>query len=189
MLIIETNFNYIESEEESMHLYRRTIPSIARDIIRELNFNKLIEVDADKIGEAELDISAVIVEHMNAEDRVSKEAVTTMIKRGLSDERFFQVKKSVADARGLKLGEEGVDFILNQILEVLFSSSSVAEIFADDNKLRLAIKNIISKYINTSEDISKEARMRLKNIKEGSSDWEIEYPRIVAQIKRQRGLI
>ena len=35
----------------------------------------------------------------------------------------------------------------------------------------------------------REARNRLKNLREGTPEWEIEYPRVVAHLKRQKGLI
>ena len=39
------------------------------------------------------------------------------------------------------------------------------------------------------EELDKEARNRLKNLREGTPEWEIEYPRVVAALKRQKGLV
>ncbi len=171
-----------------MHLYRKVVPKIARDVIRTFTSQQLIEVEDGRMEEAELDLAAVMVEYLNAEDRVAKEARDVLARRGLGQERFAQLKKSIGDARGIKVGEEGLDYVLAQLLEALFSSKNIAEIFAEDHDLRKVIKEIIMKYLSVPEELDRDARARLKNLREGSPEWDIEYPRVVAQLKRQRGL-
>jgi len=171
-----------------MQLYRKIIPKIARDTMRTLSSQKLIEIEDGKQDEAELDMAAVMVEYLNTDDRINKEARDLLAKRGLSYDRFMQAKKSIAEMRGFKVGEEGLDYILRQLCEVLFASKNVAEVYADDPEIRKAIKDIMGKYLSISEALDKEARARLKNIREGSPEWEIEYPRMIAQLKKQKGL-
>jgi len=76
-----------------MRLYRKILPKIARDVVRTLNAKQLIEVEEGRTDEAELDIAAVMVEYLNEEDRISKEARDALNRRGLGFERFTQVKK------------------------------------------------------------------------------------------------
>ena len=59
-----------------------------------------------------------------------------MARRGFSQDRFAQVKKSLAEARGFKLGDDGIDYVLSQMLEALFNSKNIAEVYADDKALR-----------------------------------------------------
>jgi len=169
-----------------MRLYRKVIPKIARDIISTLNSTETIEVEEDRLGEAELDLAAVMVEHLNAEDRIIKETKDALAKRQLGFDRFPQMVKAIADARGIKLGSLGLENVHNQILEALFSSKNIVEVYAEDNELRKTVKNIMDKYLSISEEVDKEARNRLKNVREGTHAWEIEYPRMVAQLKRQK---
>lgn len=171
-----------------MRLYRKIVPKIARDVIRALDAKNLIEVEDGKIEEAELDLAAVMVEHLNGEDRINKEARETLSRRGLGQERFPQVRKSLAELRGVKIGEEGMEDLLSQLLEALFASKNIAEIFGEDQDLRKLINETMLGYLSISESIDKEARARLKNIREGSPEWEIEYPRVVAQLKQNRGI-
>ena len=63
------------------------------------------------------------------------------------------------------------------------------EIYAEDNDLRLLMKGAIQKFTNVDEEIEREARSRLRNLREGTPEWEIEFPRAVAMIKRQKGLL
>jgi uncharacterized protein len=171
-----------------MQLYRKIIPKIARDTIRVLGAQKLIEIEDGKQDEAELDLAAVMVEYLNAEDRINKEARDLLNRRGLSSDRFVQAKKNVAQIHGLKVGDEGLDHVLDQICEALFASKNIAEIFAEDIELRKNIRDIMDRYLCISEDLDAEARRRLKNLREGSPEWDIEYPRMIAQLKRQKGL-
>ncbi len=172
-----------------MRLYRKIIPKIAREIIRTFHSKNEIEVEDGRMDEAELDLAAVMVEYMNEEERLVAEAKETMARRGFSQERFSQVKKSLAEARGFKLGEDGVEFVLNQMLEALFSSKNIAEVYADDKGLRVFMKTVFEKYMGVDEELDREARNRLKNLREGTPEWEIEYPRVVAALKRQKGLV
>jgi hypothetical protein len=171
-----------------MHLYRKVVPKIARDIVRTLSNSKQIEVEEGKLDEAELDLAAVMVEYLNAEDRIVKEAQDSLHRRNLGQERFPQLKKSIAEARGVKIGEEGIEYVIQQLVEALFASKNVAEVFAEDFELRKVINETMAKYLAISEELDKEARARIKNLREGTPEWDIEYPRIVAQIKRQKGL-
>lgn len=171
-----------------MHLYRKVVPRIARDLIRTMMAQKLIEVEEDKVEEAQLDLASVMVEYLNAEEQVVKEAKEMLQKRGLGMERFNQAKKSLAEARNIRIGEEGLEDVLNQLLEILFASRNIEEIYAEDRELRKFIKETVLKYLSVSEQVDQEARARLKNLREGTYEWDIEYPRMVAQIKRQQGL-
>jgi hypothetical protein len=46
----------------------------------------------------------------------------------------------------------------------------------------------MNKSLKVTEEVEQEARSRLKNVKEGTPEWDIEYPRMLAQVKRQKGL-
>ncbi len=172
-----------------MRLYRKIIPKIARDIIRTLSSREEIEIEDGRLDEAELDLAAVMVEYMNDEERIVAETKETMARRGFSPDRFSQVKKSLAEARGFKAGDEGMAYIIEQILEVLFASRNIAEIYADDQALRAFMKETIEKYTVVDDELDREARARLRNLREGTPEWEIEYPRMVNQLKRQKGLL
>lgn len=171
-----------------MALYRKVIPKIARDVIRTLCSQEAIEVDESRLSEAELDLAAVIVGHLDAEEEISREAADTLVRLGMPKDRFSQMKQRFAERRGIKIGEEGIEYLLGQLLEALFASKNIEEIFADDVELRKIIKECMIKALKVSEEVEQEARSRLKNVREGTPEWDIEYPRMIAQVKRQKGL-
>jgi hypothetical protein len=172
-----------------MRLYRKIIPKIAREIIRTLHSRQQVEVEDGRMDEAELDLAAVMVEYMNEEERIVTEAKDTIARRGFSQDRFAQVKKSLAEARGFKIGDDGIEHVIHQMLEALFASKNIAEVFADDQEIRRFMRETVDKYTSVNEDLDREARNRLKNLREGTAEWEIEYPRMIAHLKRQKGMI
>ena len=172
-----------------MRLYRKIIPKIAKDSIKSLSAAGLIEIEPSKVEEAELDMAGVMVEYLDTDERLTEQARELLSRRGLGADRFAQAKKTLADAKRFKIGEEGFDYILTQLVEALLASKNVEEVFGEDVELRKGLKEAIGKYASIPEELDKEARQRLKNLREGSPEWEIEYPRVIAQIKRQKGLI
>lgn len=171
-----------------MRLYRRIIPKMSKEIIAKLRADGDVEIDDQKLEEAELDVAAILVEYCNAEDRLNQETRDALSRKGLSAERFAQVKRGLAEAKGHKTGEEGAEYVINQILEALMHSRNVEEVFAEDHEMRRKITESMRKYLGIDEDIDREARSRLKNLREGTADWDMEYERIVSQLKRARGI-
>lgn len=171
-----------------MRLYRKIIPKIAKDSIRALSAAGLIEIEEGKAEEAELDLAGVMVEYLDADERLTEQAKDLLNRRGLGADRFVQAKKTLADTKNFKIGEEALDYILDQLSEALLASKNIGEVFGEDHELRKIMKEVMDKYASIPEDLDKEARQRLKNLREGSPEWEIEYPRAIAQLKRQKGL-
>src|SRR5579871_2127495 len=123
-----------------MALYRKVIPKIAKDVIRTLCSKQAIVVDEAHLAEAELDLAAVIVGHLDAEEAISKEAADTLVRLGMPKDKFNQMKQRFAERRGIKIGEDGIDFLLNQLVEALFASKNIEEIFEEDVELRRIIR-------------------------------------------------
>ena len=171
-----------------MRLYRKIIPKISKEIMSNLRADGDLEVDDQKLEEAELDLAAILVEYCNAEDRLNQETRDALSRRGLSPDRFAQVKKGLAEARQHKTGEEGLEYVINQMLEGMMHSRNVEEVFAEDHEMRKKVHLVMMKYLGIDEEIDREARSRLKNLREGSAEWDIEYEKLVGQLKRARGL-
>lgn len=161
---------------------------MSKEIISTLRSDGDLEIEDQKLEEAELDIAAILVEYCNAEDRLNQETRDTLSRRGLSAERFSQVKKGLADARQHKTGEEGLEFVINQMIEAMMQSRNIEEVFAEDHEIRRKIQLTLIKYLGIDEEIDREARGRLKNMREGSAEWDIEYEKVVGQLKRARGI-
>jgi hypothetical protein len=172
-----------------MRLYPKVIPVISRETIQRLMQDGDIEVEAMRVADAEMDLSAIMREYLTNEERVNQATREALERRGYDYSKFNQVKREMADVRGFKMGDEGVDYIINQMIEFLLISRNVEEVYAADNVLRQKIFVTMKKHLDVDDEIDREARARLKHLQEGTSAFDIEYNKTVEQIRRARGLI
>ena len=64
----------------------------------------------------------------------------------------------------------------------------IDEVFADDATLRRKLRDIVKKHMTVDDELDKEVRQRIKNLEEGSQTWDIEYNRVLEQMKNKLGL-
>src|SRR6195256_1977597 len=172
-----------------MRLYPKVIPVISRESIQQLMQDGDVEVEAMRVADAEMDLSAILKEYLAAEERVNQATREALERRGYDHSKFNQVKREMADVRGFKMGDDGVDYIINQMIEFLLISRNVEEVFAEDHTIRRKIYQVFKKHLDVDEDIDREARSRLKHLSEGTQAWEVEYQKTVEQIRRNKGLV
>jgi uncharacterized protein len=170
-----------------MKLYRRLIPKISKDIVRGLLAESLIDIEDGHRDEAELDVAGVLVEHLNAEEKLANDARDEMERRNLPQEKYGLVKRALAEQRKLKIGDESLDFILDRIVASLYDSTHVSEVFAEDHEIRRRAREILAKYAGVDEELDKEARSRLRNLREGTPEWDVEYQKTIKQMRTLKG--
>jgi len=171
-----------------MRIYRKIVPKIAKDIVRSLLLHKAIEVKDGHRDEAELDIAAVVVEYLDALDLLNHDAHEALQRHSLGPENLGRVKRSLADARKIILGEGAEEHVIERLLSGVFNSKNVEEVFAEDNDIRKVVKEALDKYVGVDEELDREVRGRLKNLREGTSEWEVEYGRLVEQMRHAKSL-
>jgi hypothetical protein len=169
-----------------MRLYSGKIPVIGTELVKSL-------VDAGDIAvsdkaEAELDVQAVLKEYLRLEREITDRAKDVLQKRNLPYEQFGKVKRALAGEKGFGLGDEGLEWMTNQMIESFMQSPHIEEIFAEDAVLRKKMADILKRHMMVEEEIDAEVRKRIKNLEEGTATWEVEYNKAVDQIKRNRGL-
>jgi hypothetical protein len=175
------------SIEVIMRLYSGQFNLIANDIIKALLEAELLELDNGKRQEAELDIVGVLREYVRTDREISAKARDLTINDGKQAE--MQMKRRLAKEKGFKLGDEGIDYLVSQILETFMQSDHVEEIFGSDRDLRARINPIIKRYTASRDDeVDKEVRSKIKNLEEGSSAWNIEYERAMERVQKNKGL-
>jgi len=178
-----------ERTSGNMKLYPKIIPSIARDTIATLMAEGDIEVETMRVADAEMDMAAILQEYLASEERVNQATREALERRGYDHSRFNSVKREMADVRGFKMGDEGIDYIINQMIEFLLISRNVEEVFAEDRVIRKKIYQVFKKHLDVDEDIDREDRSRLKHLSEGTQAWEVEYQKTVEQIRRNKGML
>ena len=171
-----------------MRIYRKVIPKISKDVIRSLLANRAIEVEDGRRDEAELDVAGVLVEYLNALDRISTDAHDALQRHGLAMESLGRVKRSLAESRRVATGESALEYVIDRIIDALFNSKNIEEVFAEDLELRGMVQESIRKYLGVDEELDREVRGRLKNLREGTSEWEVEYGRLIDQMRHSKAL-
>lgn len=164
-----------------MRLYRGKVEPIAEDILRTLRAAGDIEVEEE--SEAKLDIEAVLKEYLRLEREITEEAKTRMEVRGLSYGQLGRVKSQVSKERGAPQHDEILPYLLDQILNLLFHSNNIAEIYSEDHELRRKITPILKKHMDVDSELDKEVRSKIKNLTEGTSNFDVEYARVMGQLK------
>ena len=169
-----------------MRLYPGKVDSIADEIITTLTAAGDIEVSDN--NEAKLDAASVLKEYIRVDKELTERAKDILEIRGLPYSHLGRTKRQLADQKDFGLGEEGLGWIANQMLEAFMSSRHIEEVFAEDAIMRRKIKEICKKHMQVDEAIDQEVRDRIKNLEEGSQAWDIEYGKVLEQIKQKHGL-
>ena len=169
-----------------MKLYSGKIDSLASEIISRLVNDGDIEVS--NRTEAELDVASVLKEYLRIDRELTERAKDIMEIRGLPYSNFGRIKRQLAEEKEFGQGEEGVTWILNQLLETFMQSNHVEEIFAEDAQMRRKLKDIVRKHMMVDDELDKEVRQRIRNLEEGTQTWEIEYNRVLEQMKQKFGI-
>jgi hypothetical protein len=169
-----------------MKLYAGKVDAIAAEIIRTLGQEGDIEVSSG--GEAELDVASVLKEYLRVDRELTERAKDILEIRGQPYSAFGRVKRQLAEERDFGLGEEAVNWICTQLVETFMHSNHVDEIFSDDATLRRKLKDILKRHMAVDDEIDQEVRQRIRNLEEGTQAWDIEYKRVMDQMKQKHGL-
>jgi hypothetical protein len=169
-----------------MRLYPGKIETIAEDVIRTLKERGSVELESDV--EARRDVESVLKEYLRLDREIVDEAKNRMEIRGLGYSQLGKVKGQVGKERGAPSQDEVLPYLLDQIMHLLFHSANVAEIFAEDVELRKSLTPILRKHMEVDSDLDREVRSKIKNLQDGTTDFDVEYARVMEQIKHKRGL-
>ena len=172
-----------------MKIYLKMIPKICDEIVKTLSRDGDIEVADEKLEEAALDASAVLRNYVGMEKKLNEDVKETMERRGMSNKDFNRLRDAMAAERSLKLGDEGIDFCIDQIIELFIMSPNVDEVFAEDHTMRKKIFDILKRFLDVDDALDRQARDRIKNIEEGSLEWDIAYEKAITQLKQNKGLV
>ena len=169
-----------------MRLFSGKIPSIVDDLLRDLTAAGHIEVESPE--EVRLDLEAVLKEHLRRDRQLLDQAKDLLEQRGLPYSHLGRTKAQLAKEMGIPPTDEVLPYLIDQLLNMLFHSANVAEIYADDVTLRKAITPILRRHMEVEDELDREVRSKIKNLNEGTASFEIEYQRVMEQMKRKKGL-
>jgi hypothetical protein len=101
----------------------------------------------------------------------------------------LKIKRKLAEQRSFVTGDESIDYIMEQLIRTFMHSQFVDEIYSEDHEMKRKMRTVLRHHTEIEEEIDQEARAKIKNLEEGTRDWEIEYARAMEMVKKRRGLI
>ena len=169
-----------------MRLYSGKTAAIATEVVRALLSSKDIEAESPK--EVEADVASVLNQYLSDEREVNERAKDVLERTGKGQGDFQRVRQLVADEKGIKVGDDSLDYLLDQVVEMLMHSNNVDEVYVEDLDLRRRMAPIFKKHMAVDASLDADVRAQLKHVREGTRDWEIEYGKVLEQVKRRKGL-
>ena len=156
-----------------MRLYSGKIPAIATEVVRTLLASK--DIEAERPKEVEADVAAVLNQYLSDEREVNERAKDILERTGKPQTDYQRVRALAADEKGIKVGDETLDYLLDQVVEMLMHSNNVDEVYVEDLELRRRMAPVFKKHMAADTSLDAEVRAQLHHVREGTRDWEIEY--------------
>jgi hypothetical protein len=171
-----------------MLLPNNKVTDVAREMVASLV--EAGDLETENPREVQLDLEAVLNQYLRVEQELHSKTRETLSSKGLAPTEYARVLKGFADQKKVKVGEDAIDYVLEQLIEMLLNSANVEEVYAPDHELRKKLREPLRRQSGASEDLDKAVRDQLKHIKEqeGSSLWEVEYRRMMEEIRRRKGI-
>ncbi len=169
-----------------MRLYSGKVRELGEELAKALVDGG--EIETESRSEVGKDLESVLAAYIQADREATDRAKEILQSRGMPQSEFNRIKKLAAEQRGIKIGDDMMDYLLDQLIEMLMHSGNVEEVFAEDHELRRRMRPVLRKYLELEEVVEAEVRSKLKHVQEGSRTWEIEYQRVMGDIQRRKGL-
>jgi hypothetical protein len=169
-----------------MRLFSGKIAPLSEEIVKSLVENTDIECSSKK--EVAQDLESVFMSYITADREATERAKQLLEVRNLPQSEFGRIKKLAAEQKGIKVGDELMDYLLDQLIEMLMHSNNVDEVFVEDHALRRRMRPILKKHLDIDEQLDVEVRKQIKHVTEGTRTWEVEYQRVMGDIQRRKGL-
>ncbi len=169
-----------------MRLFSSRISPIASEVVRVLTADQDIEAESPR--EVVADVESVLKTYLSDEREVNDRTKELLERTGRAMTEFNRVRSQIADQKGIKVGDEMLDYLLDQVVQIFHHSNHVDEIFAEDVELRRKMAKVFKRHMAEDDELDAEVRAQLRHMTEGSRTWDVEYARVLEQVKRKRGL-
>lgn len=169
-----------------MRLFSGKIAPLSEELVKALVDNKDIECESKK--EVALDLESVFTNYLRLEKEANDRAKDLLAARSMPQSEMPRLRKLAAEQKGIKVGDEMLDYLLDQLIEMLMHSGNVDEVFGEDHDLRRRMRPVLKRYLELDEQLEGEVRGKLKHVQEGTRTWEVEYQRLMGEIQRRKGL-
>lgn len=172
-----------------MKLYRAKIPTIAHAVIERLASEGDIEVLPENREEAEKDLVAIMEEFRRRDMALRNRIKDEMADRRLPYDKYGMVRKQLSEETNHPLGDDVERFLARQFIENLMISPFIDEVYEEDRVLYKKALEALKEHDVDERAIREEAVEKIKNVREGTVDYELALQAAVTEVKKRRGLI
>jgi hypothetical protein len=169
-----------------MRLYASKIPAVVDSVIRALVDSG--DLETGNREEFANDVESVLREYLRTNREITERAKDILEQRGLPYSELYRIRRQQADNLDFGIGDEAVNWIATQLIELFMRSNFVEEIYVDDASLRRKLKDLLRRHMQHDEDLDREVKKHLKHLQEGTDSFEIEYQKQLDLVRRKHGL-
>ncbi len=172
-----------------MKLYRNRIPEIATNVLAGLINDGDIEVEPENKSEAEQDLISIMEEYLRRDMELRNNARDMMARAGIGADQYPKIRSRMAEEWNHPTGDDVERFLARQFVENCMISRFVEEVYADDHALWKKILTAIKSHDVDERELRDEARGLIKNVNEGTVEYEMAFSRALRDVRKRRGLI
>ena len=169
-----------------MRLYASKISHITDAVSKALVDPGHIETNDRE--EFKRDVESILREYLRKDRELTETAKDILEQRGLPYSDLFRTKRQLAEREDFAIGDESINWIATQLIELFMRSQYVEEIFAEDGMLRRSLKETLRRHMQADDDLDREVRRHLKHLSDGTQSFEIEYQKQLEAVKAKYGL-
>jgi hypothetical protein len=146
-------------------------------------------VKVENREEAERDLAAIMDEYLRRDSELREQIRDHMADQHIQYSEYGRTRKKIADELGHPLNDDVERFLCRQFIENMMISPHVEEVFEEDRVMYKKVMEILKENDVDENEIREEAASRIKNVQEGTVDYEIALQDAVKAVKKRRGLI
>jgi len=174
-----------------MRIYRGRIEPAVEEIVRALLTEQMVEIATPDVEEVRKDLESVLLEYVRVEREIAERAKDIVAKQNMAYSAIGKVKRSLAKEKNFGIEEDALEYIVQQMIEIMFSSSYVEEVYGEDHDINKIISPILKKHMVSIEDeLELEVKKQLKHLEsaEGTQLYENEYSRVRGKLESLKKL-
>lgn len=174
----------------AMRIYRGRVEPATKEIVEALIREGLVEVAAEEVEEVRKDLESVLLEYQRMEREINERSKDVVSKQGMDYSNLSKIRRGMAQERGFGIEDDALEYVVQQMIEIMMSSSHVDEVFGQDHDINRVISPILKKHMAVDEELDKEVRAKIKHLKEaeGSTTWDVEYNRVKNELEHLKKL-
>ena len=172
-----------------MKLYRLKIPEIAHAIIDRLCTDGDIEVTMENRDESEQDLISIMEEFLRRDWDLREKVRENMSNGGIGYEQYGKIRGQMAEEWHHPTGDDVERFMARQFIENFMISRFVEEVYTEDGQLWRKTLRLITDHDVDERELRDEAREQIKNVTEGTVEYEMAFQQSLRSVKKRRGLI